>query len=89
MRDLFRGISNCKNGYKPRTSIVKIRRGIVTNYHSILTRWRNHFSQLLNVHGVNDVGQTELHATERMVPEVSALEDDMPKENLKRHITRY
>jgi len=25
--------------------------------HSILARWRNYFSQLLNVHGVNDVRQ--------------------------------
>ena len=58
---------------------------IVTNYHSILARWRNHVSRLLNVHGVNDVGQTELHATERMVPELSALEDEMAIENLKRH----
>jgi hypothetical protein len=62
---------------------------IVTNYYSILARWRNHFFQLLNVHGVNDFGQTELHTTERMVPEVSALEDEMDIENLKRDITRY
>jgi len=39
----------------------------------------------LNVHGVNDVGQTEIHTAERMVPEVSALEDEMAIENLKRH----
>jgi hypothetical protein len=43
----------------------------------------------LNVHGVKDVGKTELHTTEQMVPEVSALEDEMGTENLKRHITRY
>jgi hypothetical protein len=43
----------------------------------------------LNVHGVNDFGQAELHTIERMVPEVSALEDEMDTENLKRHITRY
>jgi hypothetical protein len=29
--------------------------------HSILARWRNNFSQLLNVHGVIDVRQTEIH----------------------------
>jgi hypothetical protein len=62
---------------------------IVTNYYSILARWRNHFSQLLNAHGINDFGQTELHTTERMVPELSALEDEMEIENLKSHVTRY
>ena len=82
---MCRGISDCKNGYRPRTNIVKIRRVIVTNYHSILARWRKHFSQLLSVHGVNDVGQTKIHTAERMVPEVSALEDEMAIENLKRH----
>jgi hypothetical protein len=34
---------------------------MVTDSHSILARWRNHFSQLLNVNGVNDVKQTEIH----------------------------
>jgi hypothetical protein len=43
----------------------------------------------LKVHGVKDVGQSELHTTEQIVPEVSALEDEMAIENLKRHITRY
>jgi hypothetical protein len=33
----------------------------VTDSHTILARWRNHFSQLLNVYGVNDVRQAEMH----------------------------
>jgi hypothetical protein len=33
----------------------------VTDYHTILARWRNPFSQLLNIHGVNDVRQAEIH----------------------------
>ena len=52
---------------------------MVTDSHSILGRWRNHFSQLLNVHGVNDVWQTEIHTVESLVPESSA------SEKLKRH----
>jgi len=31
---------------------------LVAESHSILARWRNYFSKLLNVHGVNDVRQT-------------------------------
>ena len=33
---------------------------LVTDSHSILARWRNHLSQLLNVHGVNDIRQTKM-----------------------------
>jgi len=42
-----------KKGYQSRTTIVKNEKGdLVTDSHSILARWRNHFSQLLNVHGL-------------------------------------
>jgi hypothetical protein len=60
IRDLYKGISDFKKGYQPRTNIVKDEKvDLVTDSHSILGRWRNHFSQLLNVHGVNDVRRTE------------------------------
>jgi hypothetical protein len=29
--------------------------------HNILIRWKNYFSQLLNVHRVSDVRQIEIH----------------------------
>jgi hypothetical protein len=62
IRELFRGMNDFKKGYQPRTNIAKNEEGdLVTNCHSILARWRNHFSQLLSVHGVNDVRQTEIH----------------------------
>jgi hypothetical protein len=57
---------------------------LVTDCHSILARWRNHFFQLFNVHGVNDVRQTEIHTAEPLVPELSALEFEMTIEKLKR-----
>jgi len=57
IRDLYRGINNFKKGYLPRTNIVKDKKGdLVADSHSILAC----FSQLLNVHGVNDVSQTEI-----------------------------
>jgi hypothetical protein len=52
---------------------------------SILTRWRNYFSQLLNVHGDKDVKQTEIHTAEPLVPEPSAFEVEMAIEKLKRY----
>ena len=40
--------------------------------------------QLLNVHGVNDVRQTELHTAEPLVAEPIAVEVEMAIEKLKR-----
>jgi len=45
------------------------------------------FSQLLNVHGVNDVRQTEIHTAEPIVSEPSVFEVDLAIETLKRHKT--
>jgi len=45
IRRLYRGISDFKKRYKPRTITVKNGKGdLVTDCHSILARWRNHFS---------------------------------------------
>jgi len=75
---VYRGISDFKKGYQPRTNTLKDEKGdLVTNFHSILARWRNLFSQLLNVPGVSDVRQTEIHRAEPLVPELSALEVEM------------
>jgi hypothetical protein len=48
-------------------------------------RWREHFSQLLNVHGVNDVGHTEIHTAETLVPEPSAFGVELAIEKLNSH----
>ena len=56
---------------------------MVTGSYSILARWRDYFSQLLNVHGVHDVRQTETHTVERLVPEPSAFEVMLAIEKLK------
>jgi hypothetical protein len=58
---------------------------LVADSHSILGRWRNYFFQLLNVHGINDVRQTEIHTAEPLVPEPSDSEVEMATEKLKRH----
>jgi len=58
---------------------------LVADSRSILASWRSHFSQLLNIHGVNDVRQTELHTAEPLVPELSAFEVELAIEKLKSH----
>jgi len=42
---------------------------LVTGSHRILGRWRNHFSELLNVHEVYEFRQREIYTTEPLVPE--------------------
>jgi len=81
---LCRCISDFKKGYQPRTNIVKDEKGdFVAESHSILARWRNHFSQMVNIHGVNDVRQAEIHMAEPLVPEPSTFEIEMAIQKLK------
>jgi len=42
-----------------------------------MARWRNYFSQLLNVHEDNDARQTEIHTVEPLVLETSAFEVEL------------
>jgi hypothetical protein len=73
-------------GYQPRTDTVQGEKGdLVINCHSILARWRNHFSQLLNVPGCNNVRQTEICTAEPLVPELSTFEVEVAVVKLKRH----
>ena len=62
IRDLYMGISDFKKCYQPRTYTVNNEKeNLVTEVHSILARWRDHFSQLLNVHGVHVVRHRNTH----------------------------
>ena len=86
IRNLYGGTNVFKKGFQPRTNIVNDEKGdMVTDSHSILAKWRNHFSQLLNVHGINDVRQTEIHTAEPLVPELNAFEFELAIEKLKSH----
>ena len=66
---MYSGINGFKKGYQPGTNIVKDENVIdmVTDSHSILAGWRNHFSQLFNVHGVNDVRQRQIQSAKPLV----------------------
>jgi hypothetical protein len=86
VRGLYRGINDFKKGYQPRTNIVKEEQGdFVLKSHSILARWRNYFSQVLNVHGVNDVRQAEIHTAELLVGEPSVSEIELAMDKIKSH----
>jgi hypothetical protein len=48
-----------------------------------LSRWKNFFNQLLNVHGVHDVRQMDIHTAEPLVPEPSLAEVEIAIGKLK------
>ena len=50
-----------------------------------MARWRNYFSQLLDVHEDNDIRQAEIHTVEPLVPEPSAFEIELAIGKLKNH----
>ncbi|PNF36913.1 hypothetical protein B7P43_G08389 [Cryptotermes secundus] len=65
IRDLYGGINDFKRDYQPSSNLVKDENGdLLADSHNILNRWRNYFSQLLNVHRVSAVRQTEIHRAE-------------------------
>jgi hypothetical protein len=86
IRDFSMSIIAFKKGYQLRARIGKGKKGyLVLDSYSILARWRNHFSQLLNGHGVNNVRQTEIPTAEPLLPKPIAFEVEMAIEKLKRH----
>jgi hypothetical protein len=55
-------------GYQPRINIIKDENGNLADPHSVLKRWKNFFNQVLNVHGVRNVRQKDIHTAEPLVP---------------------
>jgi hypothetical protein len=86
VRDLYRGINECKRGYQPQSNLVKYENGdLLADSHNILNRWNNYFSQLLIVHIVRNVRQIEVHTAEPLVRGLSPSEVEIAIAKLKRY----
>jgi hypothetical protein len=83
IRDLYRGINEFKWSYQQRNNLVKDENGDLLA--DSLNRWKNYFSQLLNVHNVSEVMQIEVHTAEPLVPGPSLLEVEITVTNLKKY----
>jgi hypothetical protein len=84
IRDLYRGKSEFKKRYQPRTNLLKSEWGdLLADPHKILNRRKNYFCQLLYVYGAGGVWQTEMHTAEPFVPEPSASETEVAIGKLK------
>jgi hypothetical protein len=106
IRDLYRGINEFKKGYRPRINIIRDENGnLIADPQSVLNRWKNFFNQELNVHGIHDVRQMDIHTAEPLVPEPSLVEveiaigklrsykspgtDNIPAEMIKAGVKHY
>ncbi|PNF43921.1 hypothetical protein B7P43_G02818 [Cryptotermes secundus] len=86
IRDLNRGINDFKRVSQPSSNLVKDENGdLLADSHNILNRWKNYFSQLLNVHRVSDVRQTEIHTAELLIPDPSPFVVESAIAKLKRY----
>jgi hypothetical protein len=85
-RDLYRRINEFKRSYQPRNNLVKDENGdLLADSHNILNRWKNYFSQLLNVDNVSEVRQIEVRRAEPLVPGPSRLEVEVAITELKEY----
>ena len=55
------------------------------DFHTLLPMWRNHFSQVLNVHGVTDFRQTGTRTADPLMPEPNDFEFEMASAMLIGH----
>jgi hypothetical protein len=86
MRDLYKGISEHKRGYRPSSNLVKGENcDLIADTHNILSMWKHYFSQLLNVHNVSDIRQIEIHTAEPLVPGPRHLEVETAVAKLKNY----
>jgi hypothetical protein len=84
IRDLYRGLNEFKERYQSRFNIIKDENGnLLADPQSVLNSWKNFINQLLNVHGVHDVRQVDIHTAHPSVQEPSLVEMEIPIGKLK------
>jgi hypothetical protein len=57
---------------------------LLTDSQSILNRRKNYFTQLMNIHRVHNVQQTEIYTAGSLLPEPSPFKTEIAIANLKR-----
>jgi hypothetical protein len=84
MKDLYRGINEFKKEYQPKINVIEDENGnLLADPQSVLNKWKHFFNQVLNVHGVHNVGQKDVHTAEPLVPQPSLVEVEIAIGKLK------
>jgi hypothetical protein len=60
---------------------------LLADFRNILNRWKSYFPQLLKVHNVNDVRQTEIQTAEPLVLGPRHLEVEIAISKLKKYVS--
>jgi hypothetical protein len=82
--EIYRALNEFRMGYQSRSNFVKDENCVLlADSHNILSRWKNYFPQLLNVHGISDVRQIEIYSAEPLVPDPSPCEVELAIAKLK------
>jgi hypothetical protein len=72
-------------GYQPRNNLVKDENGdLLADSNNILSKWKNYFFQLLNIHSVSVIRQIQIHTAEPSVP-CPSLEVEIATAKLKKY----
>jgi hypothetical protein len=58
---------------------------LLVDSQNVLNRWKNYFSQLLNVRRVSDVMHMEIHTAELLVPDPGPFEVEIAIAKLKKY----
>jgi hypothetical protein len=83
---LYRGENEFKDENQSIINIIKDENvNLVADPQNVLNRWKNFFNQVLNVHGLHDVRQTDIHLAEPLVPETSLVEVEFVIGKFKRY----
>jgi hypothetical protein len=77
------GVERGAINYSPLT--ISLLRNLLEDSHNTLNRWKNYYSQLLNVHRIGDVRQIEIRTAEPLVPHPSPIEVEIAIAKFKRH----
>jgi hypothetical protein len=89
IRYLCRGINEFKRGYQLRNNLVKDKNGdLLADSNNTLNRWKNYYSQLLNVHNISDVRHIEVLTAEPLVPGLTRLDINFIQNVIKYLLSR-
>jgi hypothetical protein len=81
---LYRGTNKFKKQYQPRINIIKdVNGNLIADPQNVLNRWENFLNQELNIHGIHDVRQMDIHTAEPLVPEPSLVKVEIAIGKLK------
>ena len=85
LHTIFKVIKDFKKGYRARVNVIKSEnQELLADSNSILNRWKDYLSQLLNVHKDNDVGVIEIQTVEPLIPDPTHSEVEIVMEQLKK-----